>query len=509
VAADLIRYAIAIISMFSAIAFSIYLACCAGMLLYGLNCYVLVSLFRRKAEETRTRQLLTQEAWEKAHPPDVSAGLPKVTTQIPIYNEFNVAERVIRAVAAFDYPTSLHQIQVLDDSTDETRALVDRVADALREEGVWIDVVHREIRTGYKAGALADAMPAAHGEFIAIFDADFVPGPDFLRKLLPHFTTEKTGLVQARWDHLNREASLLTRAQCVGIDGHFGIEQGARCANRLFLNFNGTAGIWRRSAIQDAGGWTADTLTEDLDLSYRAQLRGWHLEYVPGVTVPAEIPETYSAFKGQQFRWAKGSIQTAIKLLPEIFASDRPFFAKIQSVFHLCAYAMHTLMLAVALLALPAISYLGESIPPLLLALSSIPLIAATLGPSVLYIVSQRHLNPGNWKKTILLLPALVVLGFGICISNTRAVLEAIFGIRSGFVRTPKRGAKVAKNYAASASLIPVLEISAAAYCTATLLIYGRNGEFGIFPFLSLYVIGFALVGLSSLREQFHARKAA
>lgn len=494
--------------MLSTLAFVIYLAACAGMLLYGLNCYVLVALFRKKSKQTRSHQLATEQAWQKAHPPGQAAGLPKVTTQLPIYNELNVAERAIRAIVAFDYPHHLHQIQILDDSTDETRELVDHVAAELSDQGIWIDVVRRGIRTGYKAGALADAMPAAHGEFIAIFDADFVPNSDYLRKLLPHFTTEKTGLVQARWDHLNRDASLLTRAQCVGIDGHFGIEQSARCTNRLFLNFNGTAGIWRRSAIEDAGGWTADTLTEDLDLSYRAQLKGWHLEYVPHVTVPAEIPETYSAFKSQQFRWAKGSIQTAIKLLPQIFASDRPLFTKLQSVFHLCAYAMHTLMLAVALLALPAMAYLGGSIPTILLAIFTLPLIAATLGPSVLYITSQRNLHPADWKKTILLLPALVLLGFGVCISNTRAVLEAILGIKSGFIRTPKRGAKVSKNYATSASLIPILEISAAIYCAATLLIYARNGEFGIFPFLLLYVVGFALVGLSSLREQFDARKA-
>ena len=487
--------------MLSTLAFSIYLACCAGMLLYGLNCYILVSLFRKKSAETLTRQLLTEKNWNPS-------SLPKVTTQLPIYNELNVAERALRAIAAFDYPTHLHQIQVLDDSTDETRDLIDRVASELRENDIWIDVLRREIRTGYKAGALADAMPTAHGEFIAIFDADFVPAPDFLRKLLPHFTTEKTGLVQARWDHLNRNTSLLTRTQCVGIDGHFGIEQSARCTNRLFLNFNGTAGIWRRSAIKDAGGWTADTLTEDLDLSYRAQLKGWHLEYVPHVTVPAEIPETYSAFKSQQFRWAKGSIQTAIKLLPRIFASDRPYFTKFQSVFHLCAYAMHDLMLAVALLALPAMAYLGGSVPTALLAIFTIPLIAATLGPSVLYITSQRQLHPTDWKKTILLIPALVLLGFGICISNTRAVLEAILGIKSGFIRTPKRGAKVSKTYKTSASLIPILEISAAVYCIATLVIYARHGEFGIFPFLLLYTAGFSLVGLSSLREQFHARKA-
>jgi len=350
-------------------------------------------------------------------------------------------------------------------------------------------------------------MPAAHGEFIAIFDSDFVPAADFLRSLLPHFADEKTGLVQARWGHLNREESLLTRAQSVGIDGHFAIEQSARSANHLFLNFNGTAGIWRRTCIEDAGGWTADTLTEDLDLSYRAQLKGWHLEYVPHVVVPAELPETYSAFKSQQFRWAKGSIQTAIKLLPEIFSSDRSLFTKLQSIFHLCHYLAHPLMLLVALLALPALQYLGDNLQHGWLVVFTIPLLASTFGPAVLYTTSQRYLYPKDWRGRILLLPALMLVGFGICISNTRAVLEAMLGIKSGFIRTPKRGAVVSKNYQLTPDRIPLLEIAAGIYCAVTLVIYARSGNYAIVPFLSLYVVGFSLVGWSSLREQSDARK--
>lgn len=491
------------------IAFGIYLAASAGLLFYGLNCYVLLALFARRAGETRVRQERIEAEWNGAHPPGDSRNLPKVTTQLPLYNEFNVAERAIRAIAAFDYPHSLHQIQVLDDSTDETRDLVVRVAAELRAEGIWIDVVRREIRQGYKAGALSDAMTAAHGEFIAIFDSDFLPAPNFLRSLLPHFADEKTGLVQARWGHLNREESMLTRAQSVGIDGHFAIEQTARSANHLFLNFNGTAGIWRRSTIEDAGGWTADTLTEDLDLSYRAQLKGWHLEYVSHVVVPAELPETYSAFKSQQFRWAKGSIQTSIKLLPEVFASDRSLLVKLQSVFHLCHYFAHPLMLMVALLALPALQYLGGSIQQHWLYIFSIPLLASTFGPAVLYTTSQRYLHPHGWKGRVILLPALMLVGFGICISNTRAVLEAIVGIKSGFIRTPKRGSTVSKSYRLKPDSIPLLEIAAGLYCAVTLVVYARNGNFAIVPFLSLYVAGFSLVGWSSLREQADARKAS
>ncbi len=484
------------------IAFALYLTASAGLLFYGLNCYVMLTLFARRAKDTKSRQRLLEAAWNEAHPAGETANLPKITTQLPLYNELNVAERAIRAIAAFDYPRHLHQIQVLDDSTDETRELVDRVAKELRETGIWIDVVRREIRHGYKAGALSDAMPAAHGEFIAIFDSDFVPAPDFLRSLLPHFADEKTGLVQARWGHLNREESLLTRAQAVGIDGHFAIEQTARSTNHLFLNFNGTAGIWRRVAIEDAGGWTADTLTEDLDLSYRAQLKGWHLEYVSHVIVPAELPDTYSAFKSQQFRWAKGSIQTSIKLFPEVFASTRSSFAKLQSVFHLCHYFAHPLMLVVALLALPALQYCNGTIYQNWLIVLSIPLLASTCGPAVLYTISQRYLYPTSWPKRILMLPFLMFVGFGICLSNTRAVLEAILGVKSGFVRTPKSGSTRAKSYRPRPNFLPLLEISAGIYCAFSLVSFFRAGHFAITPFLLLYIIGFLTVGACSLREQ-------
>ncbi|MGJ8632675.1 MAG: glycosyltransferase [Luteolibacter sp.] len=487
------------LEFFLRIAFAIYIAASAGLLVYGLNCYVLLFLFTKKSSQTRTRQIGVEKSWKPA-------SLPKVTTQIPLYNEFNVAERVIRAVAQFDYPKDLHQIQVLDDSNDETRDLVDRICAELQEKGIQIEATRREIRQGYKAGALSDAMSSAHGEFIAIFDSDFIPAPDFLRKLLPHFEKENTGLVQARWGHINTAHSVLTKTQSVGIDGHFAIEQTARSTNHLFLNFNGTAGIWRRAAIEDAGGWTADTLTEDLDLSYRAQLKGWHLEYVPHVEVPAELPETYAAFKSQQFRWAKGSIQTAIKLLPEVLKSDRRPLAKFQSIIHLCNYAAHPLMLLLALLALPSHHFLKDIVAPLWLWIVFIPLIFSIFGPTTMYIASQRFLHPENWKQRMLLLPALILLGFGICISNTRAVLEAILGIKSGFIRTPKSGSKTTKTYNPITSITPFLEIGAAAYCLFTIVTYAQTGNYSILPFLSLYTLGFSLVGFSSLKEQLDAK---
>ncbi|MGE9269792.1 MAG: glycosyltransferase [Verrucomicrobiales bacterium] len=488
--------------LFLGLAFALYLAASAGMFVYGLNYYVVLFLFGRRIQETSHRQRQDENDWTARHSTSDPTNLPKITTQIPLYNEANVAERVIRAVGAFDYPAELHQIQICDDSTDETRKQVDAVAEELRESGLWVEVFRREKRQGFKAGALSEALDQAHGEYIAIFDSDFVPQPDFLHRMIPHFTAENIGLVQARWGHLNRDESLLTRAQSIGIDGHFAIEQTARSANHLFLNFNGTAGVWRRACIDDAGGWQADTLTEDLDLSYRAQLRGWHLEYVPEVVVPAELPNTYSAFKSQQFRWAKGSIQTALKLLPKVLASEATPLAKIQSIFHLCHYMAHPMMFIAAIFALPALHFLGGEISMTWLGIVAIPLMFATCGPTILYLISQRYLYPEDWSRRIVLLPALMVVGFGICVSNTRAVLEALLGVQSSFVRTPKSGSQKSKAYRAKPTAIPWLEVLAGVYCLISLVIYSVAGSFGIAPFLILYVAGFFLVGISSLREQ-------
>ncbi len=257
--------------LFISCAVGLYIVVSLGLLIYGLNSYVMLYLFMRKIGLVHRQRLAAEVAWQRRREDPNSLPLPKITTQLPLYNELNVAERALRAVASFDYPPHLHQIQVLDDSTDSTHDLIDATAAELRKGGLQIDIIRRKDRIGYKAGALAAAMPLASGELIAIFDADFVPPKDFLLKTLPHFETPHTALVQTRWEHLNRNKNFLTRAQSAGIDGHFAVEQNARCANGLFLNFNGTAGIWRKAAIIDAGGWTADTLTEDLDLSYRAQ----------------------------------------------------------------------------------------------------------------------------------------------------------------------------------------------------------------------------------------------
>ncbi len=473
-----------------------------GLLAFGLNAYVILALFHQRFRA----RCGEQTALEKTFATQLDRQrLPRITTQIPLYNELNVAERVIRACAAMDYPADRHEIQVLDDSTDETRALVDQVAAELRATGRDVQVVRRERREGFKAGALGYGLERANGEFIAIFDSDFVPPRDFLLRTLPHLLADPgVGLAQARWGHLNESESLLTRAQAIGVDGHFVIEQSARAWNHLFLNFNGTAGLWRRRAIVEAGGWQSDTLTEDMDLSYRAQLAGWRLEYVPGLEVPGELPAGFAAFKSQQFRWAKGSIQTALKVLPAVFRSDASALKKVQSVFHLTHYFVHLLMLTVSVLALPLLlSHGAQLVSPMTFALVAIPLVPASLAPALLYLASQRALHPATWKRRLIFLPVLMTVGFGICLSNSLAVIEALIGWKSEFVRTPKAGSLRLKRYRAGANFMPLLETLLGLYCGVSLAVYLAASEIWISPFLALYAAGFLYIGTAGLREQF------
>ncbi len=472
-----------------------------GLLAFGLNAYLMLALFHRRFA-ARCRE---QTALERVFADELDrAALPMVTTQIPLYNELNVAERVIRACAAMEYPARLHEIQVLDDSTDETRRRVDEVTAELRAAGLNVRVVRRENREGFKAGALGHGLAEATGEFIAIFDSDFVPPRDFLRRALPHLLNDPgVGLAQGRWGHLNENESLLTRAQAIGVDGHFVIEQSARAWNHLFLNFNGTAGLWRRQAIEDAGGWQSDTLTEDMDLSYRSQLAGWRLEYVPGLEVPAELPSDFAAFKSQQFRWAKGSIQTAIKVLPKVFRSDASLLKKAQSVFHLTHYFVHLLMLTVSVLALPLLLTHGaQLVSPMTFGFLAIPLIPASIAPTLLYLASQRALHPESWKRRMIFLPVLMIVGFGICLSNSLAVIEALIGRRSDFIRTPKAGSRRVKHYRARASLLPALETLLGLYCLVSLGVFLSAAEIWISPFLALYAAGFLYIGTAGLRER-------
>ncbi len=480
---------------------TLYIAASLGLLFYSVNCYVLLYLYLRRRSSPHFQAGIALEAKGALRS---AASLPVVTTQIPIFNEANVAERAIRSVAAMDYPRQLHEIQVLDDSTDETREIVNRVAAELRTENYRVVVFRREDRSGFKAGALAAALEVAAGSYVAIFDADFVPPTDFLRRTLPFFMADdRMGLVQARWGHINAEESLLTRAQAIGIDGHFMIEQSARTFSGLMMNFNGTAGIWRKAAIIDAGGWSGDTLTEDLDLSYRAQLRDWHTHYITEVEAPAELPTTVTAFKSQQFRWAKGSIQTARKLLPVIWRSDKSLWTKIQAALHLTHYAIHPLMMTVALLAVPVMFTLPIMTTNTRFALAVL-LMISMMAPNSLYLVSQRTLYPA-WLDRIRWFPFLMCIGVGLAASNTRAVLEAVTGRQSDFIRTPKRGDRNSKpkKYKVKTPVLPWIELALGLYCGGSLVVYIMSGHFLLGPFFFIYSAGFLTVGAMGLWELF------
>jgi len=424
---------------------------------------------------------------------------PYVVTQLPMFNEKTVAKRIIDAVADIDYPASKHEIQVLDDSTDETRGYVDDIVEKLRGQGKLVSVIRRDDRTGFKAGALQNGLAYTKADFVAIFDADFVPNPDFLKKAIPFFLNRPNlGLVQGRWTHLNQSASLITRGQAMGIDGHFMVEQAARSWNNLFMNFNGTAGVFRRSAIENSGGWQHDTLTEDMDLSYRMQLAGWKTEYVPNLVVPAEIPEDINAFKNQQFRWAKGSIQTALKIIPLLVKQKMPAFKFMQAVLHLTHYSVHPLMLIMAILTMPVLHFVKVQLPPSLFAVVVIAMAIATSGPSTMYLVSQHFI--GNRKRRALfLIPAMMLIGTGLAVNNGKAVIEALLRMRSPFHRTPKKGQKRAGSYRPIKDITAVIEILLGLYCMASFYMFFGYTNFVVSPFLILYASGFLFVGVISI----------
>ncbi len=466
------------------------------LMAFGCNLYFLLALFMRRRRGAKKE---IDELYRQFNAGPDHQELPRVATQLPIYNEANVAERVIRAAADMEYPAGRHMIQVLDDSNDGTGEIIDRVVDDLRRDGHEISVIRRPDRTGYKAGALNHGMDQTDVEFFAIFDADFVPTHDFLLRTIPIMVVrEKVGLVQARWGHLNASSSLVTRAQGMGIDGHFAIEQHARAWNDLFMNFNGTAGLWRRQAIDEAGGWEHDTLTEDMDLSYRAQLAGWDPYFLSDVVVPAEIPENINAFKSQQFRWAKGSIQTAIKLLPRVLRSPRSLRAKVQAVFHMTHYIIHPVMVWLALFALPLLVCTDLRTSPLITALLFGVILLSALAPLVLYAAAQLHLYPKGWRS-FYALPILSSIGVGIGISNTRAVFEAVTGKVTPFVRTPKKGAENLVRYAVKLPYIAFLELALGIYCFVSLWFYIHAGTYIVGPFLLLYAVGFTSVGVLSI----------
>lgn len=462
-----------------------YLVATALLAVYGLNSLVLTYLYLRHRREDVPR------------PP--SAEMPAVTVQLPIYNELYVVERLIDAVARLDYPRDRLQIQVLDDSTDETTAVARARVDFYRAQGIDIELIHRAERIGFKAGALQHGLAMARGEFIVLFDADFVPEPDFLVKTVPYFFGQpRLGVIQTRWGHINADYSPLTRAQAIALDGHFIVEQTARNRSGLFMNFNGTAGIWRRECIEASGGWQGDTISEDLDLSYRAQLSGWEFLFLPDVLSSAEIPPQINAFKRQQFRWAKGSIQCVLKLWRPVLKAPVSIFKRLQAMIHLTGYLIHPLMLFLCLSSLPLILWKGGGRLPW--AYFSL----ASLGPPLLYALSQRSLYP-DWLKRFIYFPVLVFLGTGIALSNTRAVWEALTRRQNNFRRTPKfcleerKDSWVGRRYSLTFNWITLGEFSLGLYALLTTWVAFQQGNYYALPFFLLYVGGFGYVAFCSL----------
>ena len=461
----------------------LYVSALAGLGLFGLHRLWMIARVRWKGAER--------------FPASCAGNLPGVTVQLPLFNERTVAARLVRAAGALSYPRERLEIQVLDDSTDETCAIVDAEVAELRARGLDAKVLRRSRRTGFKAGALAFGLEQARGEHIAVFDADFAPRPDFLLRLVPALEDERIGLVQARWEHGNRDDGALTRAQSALLDGHFVVEHTFRYQNGLFFNFNGTAGIWRRAAIEDAGGWQHDTLTEDLDLSYRAQLRGWRFVYAAHEGVPSEVPADLAAFQGQQQRWAKGSVQVARKLCGRILRADLPLRVKLEAGMHLTSNAGYPFVLALALL-LPLVTQGNERFPSWW---HWVAFLLCTLSVAAFYDRGQRALGR-SLRQRLFDVPAAMALGVGMCVGQTRAVLEGLFPQTGEFVRTPKRGAAPATAlYRPAQRGWPVIELLLAAWAAWGMACALHAGVWGSVPFLALFFAGFLWVVVASLRE--------
>jgi cellulose synthase/poly-beta-1,6-N-acetylglucosamine synthase-like glycosyltransferase len=463
---------------------------------FGWHRYYLVYVYMRNKDKVPVAQGQFSE-------------LPVVTVQLPLYNEMYVVDRLIDAVARIDYPRDRLEIQVLDDSIDETRGIAELAVRRHALQGLDIKYLHRSDRTGYKAGALEAGMKVARGEYIAIFDADFIPPPDFLQRTIHHFTDPKVGMVQARWSHINHDYSLLTRIQAILLDGHFVLEHGGRNRAGHFFNFNGTAGVWRRATIDDAGGWQHDTLTEDLDLSYRAQLNGWKFHFLPDVLTPAEVPVEMNAFKTQQHRWAKGSIQTCRKLLPRILRSNQPFGVKAEAFFHLTANFNYVLMVALSILMFPSM-VIRYNMGWYEMLLIDVPLfLAATMSVANFYMVCQREVHKEQWVTRLKYLPILMSIGIGLAVNNARAVFEALAGRQSEFARTPKYRIEqetdewIGKKYRQAGFVQPLIELSLGFYFTFTVFYALSNGIYGTLPFLMLFQTGFLYTGLLSIVQQF------
>lgn len=473
---------------------ALYLMTLGILALYGLHRSHLLALYWKHRQD------------EPAPPRSFAeAELPHVTVQLPVFNERYVVERLLESVAAIDYPRDRLEIQLLDDSTDDTARVARTKVNALVARGLDVSYHHRTDRTGYKAGALEAGAQVAKGELIVVFDADFAPPVTIVRDLVHYFADDAVGMVQARWEHLNRQYSMLTECQSILLDGHFVIEHAARNRSGRFFNFNGTAGMWRKAAIADAGGWQHDTVTEDMDLSFRAQLRGWKFIYLPKVTAPAELPCDMNSFKSQQFRWAKGSIQTARKLLPTILSAPLPGKVKIEAFFHLTNNFAYFFLIILAVLQLPNMLVRQRIERPELLLLD-VPLFAATCLSITAFYLASHHALHGRVGPLLWRLPVVMALGIGLSLNNTRAVLDGLFGKGVEFIRTPKRGVTdeganepTRSTYRMPATAYSAAELGLGAYFLVTLSLAMATGNWVNVPFLLLFTSGFLYVGVSSL----------
>lgn len=472
-----------------------------GLSLYGIHRYSMIYLFWKYRKDI-------------PKPKSKFAELPRITVQLPIYNELHVVQRLVRSVAELDYPKHLLQIQILDDSTDETTDICRAESARLQAAGFDIEYTHRMDRSGFKAGALENGMATASGDFIFILDADFIPPRNVLMEMVHYFTDDKVALVQTRWGHVNRNYSLLTRLQAIFLDGHLVVEQTARSRAGRYFNFNGTGGMWRKQAIVDAGGWEHDTLTEDLDLSYRAQMKGWQFIFLLDVETPAELPVDMDGFKSQQHRWTKGSVQTCKKLLANVWRSDIPLVLKLESTAHLTSNFAYLLLILMCFLVWPDHGKIQQmsmqNAVNWRIWLVDIPVFLLTTGSVCLfYVTAQRALFPKNWTREIVYLPALLALGVGMSINNGRAVIEAIFNQQSPFIRTPKYGIegnsgtwKAKGNYRALKSVAGGLEVLLALYFTFLVIMAAYNENWMSIPFLALFMLGFWYVAIGTLPER-------
>ena len=467
----------------------LYLICAIGLTIYGVSNMVSTVLYLRTRKQKFSLPIIPEKK------------LPKVTVQLPIFNERYLITRLLKAVTDLEYPRDKLQIQILDDSTDETALMVRTLVEKYVIQGFNFELIQRSDRSGFKAGALKEGLKTATGELIAVFDADFVPPQDWLCKTVPAFADPQLGCLQTRWGHLNHNNNAFTRAVALGLNGHFIIEQTARSRNNLFMSFNGTAGLWRKGCINDAGGWTTDTLTEDLDLSYRAQLRGWRIGYLPDVVVPAELPVQIEAFKKQQFRWAKGTYQTVKKIVPKLLRADIPERTRLMGLIHITGYGVHPLMVGMLLLTLP----LGLLSPSYL---NLFPwTVFASLGPPLLYIFSRTEEYP-RWIDRLRQIPMLILIGFGISLSNSVAVMEGLFKRETGdFVRTPKfnltntQHAWNDKKYSSPISPMVWGELVLALYSLVTIFLLTMRFGPGVIPFLLMYFCGYIFIAGVNIQQ--------